>query len=196
AKLVKAGSDIVFQMHYTANGKAAKDRSKLGIVFAKEPPKYQVLTLGAVNGKFKIPPHADNHQVEAQFTLHADTELLALMPHMHVRGKSMRFELVDKGGQRQTLLDVPKYDFNWQMRYVPEEPLKLDAGSVIQCFAKFDNSPNNKHNPDPTKVVRWGDQSWEEMMIGFFNVSVPVETNPRDLLRAPKKPEPARSGGE
>jgi hypothetical protein len=183
AKLIKAGSDLVFQMHYTTNGKAGSDRTKVGFNFAKSAPKERVMTVSAVNGTFAIPAGAADHPVDSKLEFTGPAHLVTMWPHMHVRGKSMRFELVDKGGQRQTLLDVPKYDFNWQMRYVPEEPLKLDAGSVIQCFAKFDNSPNNKHNPDPTKVVRWGDQSWEEMMIGFMEISFDAKLQPSDVVR-------------
>lgn len=195
-KKIKAGSDIVFQMHYTANGKAGKDRSKLGLVFAKETPKYQVLTLGAANGKFKIPPHADNHQVEASITLHADSELIALMPHMHVRGKAFEMRATYPTGETEKLLAVPRYDFNWQLWYQLPEGKVLPKGTRIEATGWFDNSRNNKSNPNPDVEVKWGDQSWEEMMIGFFNVSIPAEVNPRDLLRAPKKPQPASSGGE
>lgn len=196
AKLIKAGTDIVFQMHYTANGKAAKDRSKLGLVFARETPKYRVLTIGAANGKFTIPPHADNHRVEADFTLHADTELLALMPHMHVRGKAFAMEAVYPTGETEKLLDVPRYDFNWQLWYQLPQGKVLPKGTRIHATGWFDNSRNNKSNPDPSVEVKWGDQSWEEMMIGFFNVSFPADMNPSELFRAPKRKQPASAGGE
>lgn len=183
AKLIKAGSDLIFQMHYTSNGKAATDRTKVGFNFAKTAPKERVMTVAAVNGSFAIPAGVDNYPVDSKLEFTGPAHLVTMWPHMHVRGKAMRFELVDNAGQRQTLLDVPKYDFNWQMRYVPEEPLRLGAGSVIEVFAKFDNSPNNKHNPDPTKIVRWGDQSWEEMMIGFMEISFDAKLQPSDVVK-------------
>lgn len=191
AKLIKAGSDLIFQMHYTTNGKAAVDRTKVGFNFAKTPPKERVMTVAAVNGSFSIPAGADNHPVDAKLEFIGPAHLVTMWPHMHVRGKSMRFDLVDKTGQRQTLLDVPQYDFNWQMRYVPEESLNLDKGSVVECFAKFDNSPNNKNNPDPTKVVRWGDQSWEEMMIGFMEISFDAKLKVSDVIKQASRQNPA-----
>jgi hypothetical protein len=102
-----------------------------------------------------------------------DLTLLSLSPHMHLRGKAFRYELVSPSGEREVLLDVPAYDFNWQTRYRLAEPRRLPAGSVIYCRAVFDNSDANLANPDPTKSVRWGDQSWDEMMLGFFDVSLP-----------------------
>ncbi len=196
AKLIKAGSDIVFQIHYTANGKAGMDRSKVGMVFAKEPVTHRVLTLGASNGKFVIPPNADNHQVNASITLHADSELIGLLPHMHLRGKAFEMRAVYPTGEAEKLLFVPRYDFNWQLWYQLPPGKTIPRGTRIEATAWFDNSRNNKHNPNPEIEVRWGDQSWEEMMIGFFNVSVPVEVNPVDVLRAPKKPQPTGTGGE
>jgi len=185
AKLIKAGSDLIFQMHYTSNGKPAADRTKVGFNFAKTAPQERVMTVGVANGSFAIPAGADNYPVNSKLEFLGPAHLVTMWPHMHVRGKSMRYELVDKTGQRQTLLDVPKYDFNWQMRYIPEEPLRLSSGSAIEVFATFDNSPNNKHNPDPTKVVRWGDQSWEEMMIGFMEISFDAKLKPSDVFQRP-----------
>ncbi|MBM3765894.1 MAG: cytochrome c [Acidobacteria bacterium] len=185
AKLIKAGSDLIFQMHYTSNGKPAADRTKVGFNFAKTAPQERVMTVAVANGSFAIPAGADNYPVDSKLEFLGPAHLVTMWPHMHVRGKSMRYELVDKAGQRQTLLDVPKYDFNWQMRYIPEEPLRLSSGSAIEVFATFDNSPNNKHNPDPTKVVRWGDQSWEEMMIGFMEISFDAKLKPSDVFQRP-----------
>ena len=183
AKLIKAGSDLIFQMHYTTNGTPGVDRTKVGFNFAKTPPKERVMTVAAANGGFAIPAGVDNYPVNAKLEFTGPAHLVTMWPHMHVRGKSMRFDLVEKSGQRQTLLDVPKYDFNWQLRYVPEESLRVDAGSVVECFATFDNSPNNKFNPDPTKVVRWGDQSWEEMMIGFMEISFDAKLQVSDVIK-------------
>jgi hypothetical protein len=193
AKLIKAGSDIVFQMHYTANGKVTQDRSRLGIVFAKEPPTRRVLTLGAQNRKFVIPAGDSNYRVDGSLTLQEETELLSLVPHMHVRGKAFEMRAVYPTGESEVLLKVPRYDFNWQLWYVLSESKKLPKGTKIEATGWFDNSVNNKSNPDPNSEVRWGDQSWEEMMIGFFNVSMDVKVNPIDVLR-PKKPMEATTG--
>jgi hypothetical protein len=185
AKLIRAGSDLVFQMHYTPNGKAGPDQTKVGLIFAKEAPRERVLTVAALNTSFAIPPGAGDYPVNAKLVFSDEAHLVTLWPHMHLRGKSFRFELVNPAGERQTLLSVPKYDFNWQMRYLPEEPLKLGPGSTIECFAKFDNSPNNKFNPDAAKEVRWGDQSWEEMMVGFMEISFDARKAPSDILKRP-----------
>jgi hypothetical protein len=193
AKRLEAGSDIVFQMHYTASGKPARDRSRLGIVFASEEPKFRVLTLGASNNKFAIPPQAANHRVEGSFTLRSETELLALMPHMHLRGKAFEMRAVYPTGETEKLLSVPRYDFNWQLWYQLPIGKKLPKGTRIEATGWFDNSRNNKFNPDPDAEVKWGDQSWEEMMIGFFNVAIPVGMDPNELRN---KPEPPRTGGE
>ena len=185
AKLIKAGSDLVFQMHYTTNGKAGPDQTKVGLIFSKEAPRERVLTVAALNRTFAIPPGAGDYPVDAKLVFTGEAHLVTLWPHMHLRGKSFRFELVNPTGERQILLSVPKYDFNWQMRYLPEEPLKLGPGSTIECFAKFDNSPNNKFNPDAAKEVRWGDQSWEEMMVGFMEISFDARKAPGDILKRP-----------
>lgn len=189
AKLVKAGTDVVFQMHYTANGKAATDLTKVGLVYAKQTPQYRVMTLPAANSKFVIPPGADNHQVESQITLQADSRLIGLMPHMHLRGKDFEYRVVYPTGEKEVLLRVPRYDFNWQLFYNLAEPKVFPKGTKIECTAHFDNSANNKYNPDPSKEVRWGDQSWEEMMIGWFDIAFDAKMNPMKLFRAEKPGE-------
>ncbi len=194
-KKIRAGSDIVFQMHYTTNGKAAVDQSKLGIIFSKEPPTQRVLTLAAQNGKFVIPPGAPAYAVDGAITLHADSELISLLPHMHLRGKSMEMRAVYPTGETEKLVWVPGYDFNWQLWYQVPQGKIIPKGTRIEATGTFDNSANNKSNPDPTKEVRWGDQSWEEMMIGFFNVAVDVKADPMQLLRPPKKPAAATTTG-
>jgi hypothetical protein len=186
-KLIKAGSDLVFQMHYTANGKAGKDRSKVGLIFAKEPPTQRVLTLAAGNGKFSIPPGAPAHAVNGAMTLYQDTELIGLLPHMHLRGKSMEMRAVYPDGKVEKLLWVPGYDFNWQLWYQFPRGKVLPKGTRIEATGTFDNSANNKNNPDPTATVLPGDQSWEEMMLGFFNVAFDAKLDPASLFRAPKK---------
>jgi len=193
AKLLKAGSDIVFQLHYTANGKPGSDRSKVGVIFAKEQPKERVLTLAAANGEFAIPPGNGNYRVDSKIKLQADSTLESLLPHMHLRGKSFEYRVVYPSGETETLLSVPHYSFSWQLTYYLDKPKVLPKGTVIECTAYFDNSINNPDNPDPTKEIKFGEQSWDEMMIGFFDVSVPLNVTTLDLLRPPKKDN---SGGE
>lgn len=169
AKKIPKGSKLVFQMHYTPNGKATKDRSIVGLIFAKETPRYEVKVKGIATRNFAIPPGADNHRVVSTSIFRRESLLLSFSPHMHLRGKDFSYEAIFPDGTRKTLLAVPRYDFNWQTTYQLAEPIKLPAGTRIQCVAHFDNSGNNPNNPDPTKTVRWGDQTWEEMMIGFVD---------------------------
>jgi mono/diheme cytochrome c family protein len=175
ARLVKAGSNLLFQVHYTTNGKSVKDRSFIGVKYAGAPPAHRAMTGRALNFGFRIPPGAPNHEVKSSWTAKQDVEIVGFMPHMHVRGKDFKYTVVYPDGKEEVLLSVPKYDFNWQLAYELKEPLKLPKGARIDCVAHFDNSPNNPYNPDPTKEVRWGDQTWEEMMIGWFTYKVPVE---------------------
>ena len=192
ARMVKAGSDIVLQMHYTANGKPGEDQSRIGLIFAKEKPTARVLTLAAANNEFAIPPGDANYEVDAKLKLQRDVTLVDLLPHMHFRGKSFEYRITYPSGEKETLLDVPKYDFNWQLVYTLAEPKVLPAGTLIECTAHFDNSPNNKYNPDPTKTVYFGEQTWEEMMIGFFDVRVPMDVTAMDIMRPPQQQK--RSG--
>ncbi len=168
ARLIKKGSNIVFQMHYTTNGQVAKDRTKIGFVFSKEPAKKIVMTGNATNARFVIPPGDPNYEVKSSRTFEEDVLITSFMPHMHVRGKDFTYTAVYPDGRSEILLNVPKYDFNWQLTYIPKEPIAMPKGSRLDCVAHFDNSPKNKFNPDPTREVRWGDQTWEEMMIGWY----------------------------
>ncbi len=169
ATLVPAGSKIVFQMHYTPNGVEQEDQSYLGVVFADPQTVKKRVHGGAVaNRGLSIPPHANNHEVTSSRTLRDDQLLISMSPHMHLRGKSFRFEAEYPDGRSEILLDVPKYDFNWQMRYELAEPKLLPAGTTINCVAHYDNSDENVANPDPNETVRWGPQTWHEMMIGFY----------------------------
>jgi hypothetical protein len=174
ASLIKKGTVMMFQCHYTPNGKGLKDRSFVGLRFAKEPPKLRSITETAGNNSFKIPPNAANHEVRSYWEAKTDVDLFAMMPHMHLRGKDFKFLVHYPDGRRELLLDVPKYDFNWQLGYELKKPIRLPKGSKIECIAHFDNSKNNKFNPDPEKEVTWGDQTFEEMMIGFFLYKVPA----------------------
>ncbi|HYL76991.1 MAG TPA: thiol-disulfide isomerase [Bryobacteraceae bacterium] len=194
ARLVKAGSDIVLQMHYTANGKAGSDISKIGIIFANDKPTERVITLAATNGQFAIPPGDPNYQVDSKITLQDDSTLLNMLPHMHFRGKDFEYRVTYPTGEKEVLLSVPHYDFNWQLTYDLAQPKVLPKGTVIECTAHYDNSANNPYNPDPTKEVHFGEQTWEEMMFGFFDVAVPMNKTAMDLMRPPKKAQPAQSG--
>ena len=185
-KLIKAGSDIVFEVHYTPNGKAVMDRTKLGLVLAKEPPKNRVQTLSASNGTFKIPPGDPNYQVDASFEIAKEVTLAALHPHMHTRGKDFEYRLVFPNGETRTILRVPAYNWHWQLWYNLDEPIVLPKGTKIECTAHFDNSSNNPENPDPTKTVIWGQQSWDEMMVGFFNLVYDAKMPAKDLVPGKK----------
>lgn len=173
AKFVPAGSDLVFQMHYTTHGRATSDRTSIGIVLAKEPPKQRVLTLQLTNDHFVIPPGADDFRVEARGSLPNDAVLLSFLPHMHLRGKNFEYNILRPGEKSETLLRV-NWDFFWQLSYRLAEPLPLKAGTELQAVAWYDNSRNNPHNPDPDAAVHWGDQTYDEMMVGFFDVAVPA----------------------
>ncbi len=184
AKLVKAGTDIVLQLHYTPNGKATSDKTRIGLIYAKEKPKERVMTMNAMNFFLKIPPGDPAYESHAQITLHHDVKLVSMMPHMHLRGKDFEYRAVYPTGETQTLLRVPRYDFNWQLGYVLQDQLLLPKETRIECTAHHDNSANNKFNPDPTKEVRWGDQTFEEMMIGWFDVAFDANLDPR-VIRVP-----------
>ena len=173
AKFIPAGSDLVFQMHYTTNGTAASDQSEIGLVFSKTPPAERVLTLQLNNHALIIPPGADDFRVEVQGTLPHDATLLSLFPHMHLRGKRFEYDIVHDDGTTEVLLRV-NYHFHWQLSYKLAEPRLLKAGTRLRAIAWYDNSRNNPHNPDPTKIVVWGDQTSDEMMVGFFDVAVPA----------------------
>ena len=168
AKKVTKGSRLLFEVHYTPNGRAGTDQSVVGLVFHQGPPPVELKTHATLNGRFTIPPGAANHEVKAKFAFDRPATLLAFTPHMHVRGKAFRFELVTADGTRETLLNVPKYEFDWQPSYVLAKPRQVPAGSRLECTAWYDNSTANPANPDPKKAVKWGNQTWEEMMIGFL----------------------------
>ena len=172
AKKIPAGADLVLQMHYTATGKPSTDRTSIGIIFAKQPPKQAVLTLQMGNDRFVIPPGDPNYRVTVSGTLPNDALLIGLLPHMHLRGKAFEYLINGPNGAVETLLKVNNYDFNWQLNYRLAEPRLLKAGTRLEWVGYFDNSPINPRNPDPSAEVRFGEQSWEEMMIGFFDVIV------------------------
>ena len=172
AKRIPAGSTLIFQVHYTTNGTPGADRSKLGLIFAKEPPSREIRTGVIANPLFAIPPGASDHEVQAEATFSDDVRVWTMHPHMHLRGKDMTYTAVYPDGRSQVVLRVPKFDFGWQTDYWLSEPLALPKGSKLHVRAHFDNSAANRSNPDPGATVRWGDQTWEEMMIGFFTYTV------------------------
>jgi len=184
ARKIKAGSTIVFQMHYTPNGEAVRDRSSVGIIFAREPVQKSVLGAAVLNARFAIPPGDANHEVKSSWTAKEDVHVLNLMPHMHVRGKDFTYTVTYPDGRSEVILRVPRYDFNWQLTYDLKQALALPRGSRVDCVAHFDNSAANKYNPDPAKEVRWGDQTWEEMMIGFFEYTRDAEKLPASVPTA------------
>jgi hypothetical protein len=175
-KKIPKGSNIVFQMHYTANGTAQSDRSSVGLIFAREPVHTEVRTRGIFNALFNIPPGADNYEVKSFYRFPRDSVVLSFMPHMHLRGKDFEYEAEFPDGHKETVLRVPRWDFNWQVHYELAEPMVMPQGSKLTCTAHFDNSAANKANPDPTKRITWGDQTWDEMMIGYINYYVPMST--------------------
>lgn len=166
------GSSLVFQMHYTPTGEATTDRTRMAFIFAKEPPKVPLSGTALVNGSLHIPAGAADYRVDAEMTLNRDLLLYSMLPHTHVRGVRWYYEAVYPDGRREPILSVPNYDFDWQNEYEFARPLELPAGTVIKASAWYDNSAANKSNPDPTKDVWWGDQTWEEMMFTGFTFHV------------------------
>ena len=181
AKKLPAGARLTFQLHYTPNGTATEDRTRLGLKFSNAAPRYEVHVAAAKEHRFRIPPGAPNHEVKGTLPVPFDSQIISFMPHMHMRGKAFRYDLVDPAGERRELLSVPVYDFNWQLQYRSAEPVLAMTGSRIEATAWYDNSPENPNNPDSTKTVTWGDQTEEEMMIGYLEyVRVPASTPAKD----------------
>jgi thiol-disulfide isomerase/thioredoxin len=173
AKKIPAGARLIFQMHYTPNGKEQNDVSSVGVIFAKEPPKKRILTKPVLSqnflfGRDKIPAGDENYLMESRYRFREDSHIIGFMPHMHLRGKDFLYEAIYPDGKKEVLLSVPKYNFNWQSVYRCTEPIAIPKGTELHCIAHFDNSAKNLNNPDATKAVRWGDQTWEEMMIGWI----------------------------
>lgn len=189
AKFIPAGSDLVFQMHYTTNGHAAVDQTSVGMVFAKKPPEKRVLTLQLTNHSFVIPPRTDDYRVEVSGTIPNDALLLSFFPHMHLRGKRFEYNILHSDGTVETLLRV-NYDFHWQLSYRLAQPRLLKAGTWLQAVAWFDNSEDNMHNPNPNVAVRWGGQTYEEMMVGFFDVAVPANMDKEQFFIRHSAPSP------
>ena len=188
AKLIPAGYDVVFNVHYTPNGTATTDHVKLGFTVAKEPPprRYVSLLISAPTDpkNFAIPPNTPNWaSPAAEATFRQDVELVYLMPHMHVRGKDTTWTLEYPDGRKQVILDVPRYDFNWQLGY--DLSIHVPKGTKLHVDAHYDNSVNNKFNPNPNKTVYYGQMTWEEMMSPFFGVVVDRGTDATKLIDSP-----------
>jgi Copper type II ascorbate-dependent monooxygenase, C-terminal domain len=160
---IPADAQLIFQVHYTANGTEATDQSSVGMIFAKEPPKQEIHNSAFVNVLLKLPPGADNQAVDSAIEFNQDVHVTALFPHTHLRGKSWEYRLIYPDGRSDVVLSVPKYDFNWQTYYVYSTPLAVPKGSRLEATAHYDNSANNVSNPDPKVEVHWGDQTWQEM---------------------------------
>jgi hypothetical protein len=182
AKLIPAGSDIVFEMHYTANGTESMDQTKVGFVLAKELPAYRLLTVPVFDDTFVIPPGDPNREAHALAEFKEPVQLIYSQPHMHLRGKDMDIQLRYPTGESETILRVPRYDFNWQTIYFETKPRALPTGTRVELTAHWDNSPNNKYNPDPTKTIRWGEQSWDEMIFAWVGVMVPRDSDPAKVI--------------
>jgi peroxiredoxin len=189
AKRIPAGAELIFELHYTPNGKMTIDRSAVGFVYASKSPEREAITRGIANNKFEIAPGDGNSEVRSSITVRQDSVLLSFMPHMHLRGKDFKYTATFPDGTSEVLLSVPAYDFNWQSYYTLAEPRKLPKGTRIDCVAHFDNSSANPANPDPTATVHWGDQTWEEMMIGYVDYVIDAPIAPRQATA-----EPASSG--
>jgi hypothetical protein len=188
ARLIPAGSDLVLQLHYTTNGKAVDDQTTIGLVFAKEPPTERVLSVAASSTNFAIPPGDPNYEVVSRYTFRNPGVITALFPHMHLRGKDFEFRATYPDGHTETLLRVPNYRFHWQLSYKLETPLAVPAGTRVDGIAHYDNSPNNPWNPDPTATVHFGEQSSEEMLVGFIDVSIDASISRSAFSRSAKPP--------
>jgi len=173
AKRIPAGSTLVFQVHYAkSTGEVQKDRSSIGLIFATLQPRKVIDTKLIFNGYFSIPPGAASHRTTACWTLSSDAEIVSLTPHMHVRGKAMEIRAIYADGRSEVLLNVPAYKFSWQTIYYLKRPLPIPKGTRIAVTTLFDNSPENKYNPDPTRAVRWGEPTYDEMLAAFIDYAV------------------------
>ena len=186
ARKIPAGTDIVLQMHYTTIGQAVTDQTEIGVLVSRAPPaKLRAEGGGSIpNASFVIPPGDPNYEVTGKLTFNRDTYLSSLYPHMHVRGKDATYTIVYPDGREEVVLRVPKYDFNWQLSYKLAEPKFMPKGSTLKVSMHYDNSAGNRFNPDPTATVRWGDQTWEEMMLGYYGtIELPGSTATRTRQR-------------
>lgn len=188
AQYIPAGSKLIFEMHYTPNGTAQSDRSRVGIVFADpKTVRKEVAVQVAGNTTFAIPARDANYQIESYYPFREDSLILSMSPHAHLRGKDFRYELIHPDGRAETLLWVPHYDFGWQTTYVLATPIMAAKGSKLHCTAHYDNSTENLSNPDPDQVVRFGEQTWEEMMFGWFNMALVDQDLQKPQIMLPRR---------
>jgi hypothetical protein len=185
AKLVPSGSDIIMSLHYTPNGKAVTDHVRIGFTLAKEPPKRRYISFNMSSPRdpkqFAIPPGDSNWESPpAMVTFRQDAELVFMLPHMHARGKDMKYTIEYPDGRKEVVLNVPRYDFNWQLGYLTS--VHVPKGAKLRIDAHFDNSENNKFNPNPNRTVYYGEMTWEEMMLGFFSVVVDQDVDPETII--------------
>ena len=173
-----AGSKLLFQIHYTPNGTATRDQVRIGLLFAKEAPDHVVRVAEIANHRLNIPPNDPNHPEVGSIPVPRNVMVLGLMPHMHLRGKAFRYEATLPDGSKRTLLDVPRYDFNWQLAYRFAQPPILPAGTTVQATGWFDNSDGNPANPNPNATVKWGPQTTDEMMLGYVEYCLAGESTP------------------
>jgi hypothetical protein len=185
---IPKGAKLRFELHYTPNGKVVKDRSSVGITFAKKPPKFELFTNAFANESILVPPYDPHYQAEATLRLRADARIISFVPHMHWRGKDYFYEVIYPDGKKETLLAVPRWDFNWQNVYVFKEPVKLPKGSRLHAVAHWDNSRNNPLNPAPDKAVRFGLQTWDEMMVGWVAYVWERPETAEELAKNPPHP--------
>ena len=184
---IKAGSDFVLQVHYTTNGTPSSDQTKIGLVFSKTPPVKRAFIANVADGRFAIPPGDPNYTFKAELTLAADAQVVAVAPHMHLRGKAMDMKAVYPTGESETLFNVPHYDFNWQINYYFPTPKTLPRGTKLEVTATWDNSVNNRYNPDPKAEVHWGDQSWDEMLLGLGMLQIDPNIDVDKLFQEPQR---------
>ena len=184
---IKAGSDFVMQVHYTTNGTPAADRTRIGLVFAKTRPQRRAFIATIADPRFAIPPGDANYSAKAELTLASEAQVLAVAPHMHLRGKAMDMRALYPTGESETLFNVPHYDFNWQINYYFPQPKVLPRGTRLEVTGTWDNSANNRYNPDPKAEVHWGDQSWDEMLLGLAMLQIDPDVDVTQLFQAPEE---------
>ena len=193
AVLVPAGYDVSWNVHYTPNGAELTDQPEVGLTIAKEQPQRLLIESGRDSSALAIPPNDPNHQAEpVEYTFLVDAELHWMSPHMHLRGKDMKYKLIFPDGKEQVVLNVPHYDFNWQLGYDLAEPIKVPKGTKLIAVAHYDNSASNKFNPDPNSTVYTGNMTWEEMFSPFFAITVDKSVDPEKALKVPR---PSGTGG-
>ena len=183
ALLVKAGSVLTFQVHYTAMGEAETDRTSVGLVFARETPRQEIHMGAFTNALFSIPPGENDQRVASAIEFRDDSHIWALFPHTHLRGKDWEYRLVYPDGRSEVVLSVPKYDFNWQTYYEYSKPIAVPKGSRLEAVAHYDNSTRNKSNPNPNIEVFWGDQTWNEMQYSGITYTIDTKTAASDTTQ-------------